>query len=153
MGKLNSYYGMSENDYSFAKNSLATCESLGNYNVIASLCAQAEENFLKAMVEVAFDNDSESIQLLHSHNLRAIYNEVIQKYDLLVTSRDCKWLGDFYFDARYPGDNFVIVNRNDAEECLNIVEQLMQDCKKIISTETKKREEERDALRGMKAFN
>ena len=36
MHKLNSYFGMAENDYLYAKGGMETCRRLGNYNGVAS---------------------------------------------------------------------------------------------------------------------
>ena len=153
MEKLNSFYGLAKNDYLYAKAGLEVCKSLGSYNPIVSNWAQAGEKFLKAIIEVTFVDDADCIQLLHSHNLRALYNKIKTKYTLSVNSRDCKWLGDFYFDAGYPGDNFIVASKEDAEECLELVEKLMNDCKRILEEENSKRDAMTEVLEGMKAFD
>ena len=81
---------------------------------------KAGEKYLKALIEYAFLDDPDAMNLMHSHNLRALYNRIINKYSLSVDSKSCKWLGGFYYDAGYPGDNFVEVNEQDANECLSI---------------------------------
>lgn len=151
MEKLNSYLGMAKNDYLFAKSSVSAGDTIGNYNVVVSLLAQAGEEYLKAAIEFCFITD-DAMNLLHSHNLRTLYNKVITKYKLSVSSRDCKWLGDFYFDARYPGDNFVTANREDAEECLRIVECLEEDVRKILSQEKMGRKEKQKIIKTLSAF-
>lgn len=153
MEELNSYLGMAKSDYLFAKSSLDVGEMIGNYNQVVAILAQAGEKYLKAVIELCFIGDDDAMVLLHSHNLRALYNKVITKFELKVSSRDCKWLGDFYFDARYPGDNFVVVNRKDADECLKIVKQLEIDITKIIFAERKKRQERAKALKEFSAFD
>lgn len=147
MEELNSYLGMAKSDYLFAKSSLDVGEKIGNYNQVVALLAQAGEKYLKAVIEICFIGDNDAMVLLHSHNLRALYNKIVTKFELEVSSRDCKWLGDFYFDARYPGDNFVVANRADADECLQIVKQLEMDCTKIICEERKKRQERTKILK------
>jgi len=153
MEKLNSYIGLAKNDYFYAKSSMEAGRSLGNFNVIASLCAQAGEKFLKAVIERGFSDDPSVLDLLHSHNLRALYNKIITRYSLSVTSKDCKWLGDFYYDARYPGDNFVEVNESDAQECLNIVQQIQKDVYGILNLIGNKEEEAKEMLSKIKAFS
>lgn len=153
MEELNSYLGMAKSDYLFAKSSLDVGEMIGNYNQVVAILAQAGEKYLKAVIELCFIGDDDAMVLLHSHNLRALYNKVITKFELKVSSRDCKWLGDFYFDARYPGDNFVVVNRKDADECLKIVKQLEIDITKIIFAERKERQERAKALKEFSAFD
>lgn len=80
------------------------------------------------------------------------YGKIITKFNMNVSSKDCKWLGDFYFDARYPGDNFVTVNEEDAQECLRIVELLETDVMAIITEEEAVRGVQRQKLRNMAAF-
>ncbi|MFU0826428.1 MAG: HEPN domain-containing protein [Lachnoclostridium sp.] len=124
---MNSYYGTAENDYLFAKAGIMNDYTNGNYNVAASLCAQAAEKYMKAVIEV-FDADNEnSLQLMRTHNLRLLVNRLREIFaDCPLSSKDYKWLGDFYYEARYPGDNFVMVNREDALESLRLVEVLKE---------------------------
>ncbi len=153
MAKLNSYLGMADNDYAYAKGGMETGRMLGNFNGVASIAAQAAEKYFKALIEKCFIDDDDTITLLHSHNLRSLYNKIITKYSLQTSSKDCKWLGDFYFDARYPGDNFVTVNEEDAEECLQILELISEDVKNILEEEEKKREMLRQQLNAVRAFH
>ena len=68
MHKLNSYFGMAENDYLYAKGGMETCRRLGNYNGVASGCAQAAEKYLKALAERCLVDDPEAVTLLKTHN-------------------------------------------------------------------------------------
>ena len=140
------------NDYLFAKHGVSACDEIGNYNGVVSMCAQAGEKFLKAIREIAFSDDDETIQLLHTHNLRTLHNKISSRYKLSADSKECKWLGDFYMDASYPGDNFVVATKEDAEECLRITELLMNDSKRILDGERIRRKEERDKLDDLNAF-
>lgn len=144
---------MANNDYLFAKAGMQTGEELGNYNVVASPCSQACEKFMKAVLELCFSDSEDLLQLLHSHNLRALYNVIITKYELSVSSKDCIWVGDFYFGAEYPGDYFICVNKEDAEECLKITEQLCKDVKEILDLEINARSEKKEKLKSLSAFN
>lgn len=152
MEKLNSYLGMARNDYLYARNGMSLGKKIGNFNGVAALCSQSGEKYLKAVIEKCFIGDEDALDLLHSHNLRALYNKVITKFNLQVSSKDCKWLGDFYFDARYPGDNFVVVNEQDAEECLRIVEALEAESVKILTEEEADRARRREELGKFHAF-
>lgn len=142
---------MADNDYAYAKWGIELGNKIGNFNGTAASAAQSAEKYLKAILEQCFTDD-DIMPLLHSHNLRTLYNKIITRYPLNVSSKDCKWLGDFYFDARYPGDNFVAVNKDDADECLRILEVLSADAKRILKAEQEKRDKERDTLRNLKAF-
>lgn len=143
---------MAQNDYLFAKDCMATGKLVGNYNVVASLCAQSGEKFLKAIIEKDFINDADVFSFLRSHNLRALYNKIISKRNLTVDSRSCKWLGDFYYDARYPGDNFIIVNEQDALECLEIVAKIKADAETALNEGIAEKDAAMATLKKLKAF-
>ncbi|MEG2094651.1 MAG: HEPN domain-containing protein [Lachnospiraceae bacterium] len=119
---------------------------------VASLCAQAAEKYLKAVLEVTFAE--ESLGLLHSLNLRAITNKLKAKYPQLeISSKDMKWLGDFYFDARYPGDNFVEVTREDALECLYLVESLQVTVERLLEELERKKIERKEVIANLTSFD
>ena len=111
MEKLNTYFGMANNDYLFAKAGMQTGAEIGNYNIVASPCSQACEKFMKAVLELCFSDSEDLLQLLHSHNLRALYNVIITKYKLSVSYKDYKCVGDFYFDARYPSIDYLMATK------------------------------------------
>lgn len=137
--KLNTYLGRGINDYLYAKKSI-TSQSCYDYNWPAVICAQSVEKILKAVIESKFADQPDCISVMRTHNLRTIVNRILTRYpESNISSRDCKWLGDFYFDARYPGDDFVEVTKEDAEEALEIVESTIKEVEKIlVSDEDKK---------------
>lgn len=149
--KINSYYGMAYNDYCYAKAGMQVGEQLGNYNGVAALCAQSAEKYLKALLEVTFAD--EALNLLHSHNLRAITNKLKEVYpDLTLSTKDMKWLGDFYFDARYPGDNFIEVNKEDALECLRLTEELQKIITTLLEQKERERKKKKEGVQNLDSF-
>lgn len=153
MAALNSYVGMADSYYDYVVTGIQISDKLGNYNVVASLSAQAAEKYFKAVIEKCFSDDEDFLSFMKSHNLRALYNRIITRCELHLSSKDCKWLGDFYFDARYPGDNFVIVNKEDAEECLRLLKIISNDVHSILEQDENKREKQREELQKLKAFS
>ena len=150
--KINSYYGMAYNDYCYAKAGMQVGEQLGNYNGVAALCAQSAEKYLKAVLEITFSEDA--LGLMHSHNLRAITNKLKEAYpELELSTKDMKWLGDFYFDARYPGDNFVEVNKEDALECIRITEDLQQKARNLLEQNQIERENKKAQIQKLESFD
>lgn len=130
--KFNSYLGRGINDYLYAKQNMMN-EHIRDYNWPAVICAQAVEKILKAVIETQFAEDSSCIGMLKTHNLRTVVNKILIKYpECKISSKDCKWLGDFYYDARYPGDDFVEVSREDAIEALRIVEATLKEVECIL---------------------
>ena len=136
--KLNTYFGRAYSDYLYAKAGMEVGKTFGDYNGVASMCAQSAEKYLKAVLEQCIIEE-DVMSLLHSHNLRSILNRIKEDYkELDVSTKDIKWLGDFYFDARYPGDNFIVVSEEDALECLRIVEDLEIKVRSLLEEEEKK---------------
>ncbi len=127
MQQLNSYYGMAENDYLYAKAGMETCKVLGNYNAVAAGCSQAAEKYMKALVEKCLKENEGIVAVMRSHNLRTIASMLESHFpDIELNKQDCKWLGNYYFETRYPGDNFTLVSQEDGEECLRIVEAIRE---------------------------
>ena len=91
---------------------------------------------------------------MHSHNLRAITNKLKEAYpELELSTKDMKWLGDFYFDARYPGDNFVEVNKEDALECIRITEDLQQKVRNLLEQNQIERENKKAQIQSLDSFD
>lgn len=136
MKEKNSYYSIGYDDYLFAKESLPLCDKSNNYNSAVALLAQASEKLLKEVIEQKFVDDSACIAILRTHNLRVLINKIKERYpDTDLNSMECKWLGDFYFDARYPGDNYVIVSKEDAYTSLEIATHIIEAVNKILGYE------------------
>ncbi len=151
--KLNTYFSRAYSDYLYAKAGLEVGKSFGDYNGVASMCAQSAEKYLKAVLEQCII-DEDVMSLLHSHNLRSILNRIKEVYkELDVSTKDIKWLGDFYFDARYPGDNFVAVSEEDALECLRIVEDLETKVRYLLEEEEKRRALKKEKINNLDTFS
>lgn len=134
----NSYLGRGINDYLYAKKSMKD-ENVYDYNWPAIICSQAVEKILKSVIEAEFADDSSCIALLRTHNLRTVVAKILTKFpESKLSSKDCKWLGDFYYDARYPGDDYITVSKEDAEEALLIVERTLAAVEKILCSEESK---------------
>lgn len=133
MDNMNSYYSRALSDLRYAEYGLEVGHKYGDFNNVAVLCSQAGEKFLKAIFELAFAEDTTCADLITTHNLRTLCNKISTKYTLTVSSRDCKWLGDFYLEASYPGKNFVIVSKDDSLECLALAKQIKEDTDRILA--------------------
>ncbi|MCM1172520.1 MAG: HEPN domain-containing protein [Clostridium sp.] len=152
MEEMNSYYGRALSDYRYAKHSMPIGEKFNDYNNVAALCEQAAEKYLKAVLEVSFSEDEEVVRLLRTHNLRSLYNKLKTRYDLSISSKDCVWLGNFYYDARYPGDNFTVVTKEDACECIRIVENIQKDADTVLEAVNQERKKQASSLKDLKKF-
>ncbi len=152
MGSLNSYFAIAENDYLYAKNGLEFCKGQGNYNPVVAGCAQAGEKYLKAVLEHYFTEDEDAEKLMSSHNLRSILNKLKEVCEIAVESKDCKWLGDFYFDTRYPGDNFTITKEEDATEAIRILELIRAEATRLLMEVKEQKQTGAAVLQTLKCF-
>lgn len=111
----NDYYKIACNDLLYMQATL----HLPFYNQIVVNAQQITEKMLKSIVErVCVD----PFKLLASHNLRALYLEVHKEDpDFLLDKGGLSMLKDFYYDAKYPGDNYVDVDEESCVECLEIM--------------------------------
>lgn len=119
MGEIkNNYLSIANNDYlyvtkhrdpEFRNNSVALCE-------------QVIEKLFKSIIEkVVVDNES----LLRGHNLKRLYDSISSEISLDKEARlYLLAITDFYFDARYPGDDFVNVSKEDEVECFRVMEEV-----------------------------
>lgn len=99
------------------------------YNLLTVQAEQTTELMLKSVAErycVGIE------KLMHSHNLRAIYDAIHRELPEFVLNRHkLSTLKDFYFDAREPGDNFVEVTKDDLTDCLEIMYDTIREVQKV----------------------
>lgn len=120
------YYSRAENDYQFIK---------GNYEegrvsevmcyVMQSIC----ERYLKHIIDTCCTEDAGSVMRTHTiRNLRDFIMEFIPDFN-------CDWsvalkVDGYYFSARYPGDDAILVKADDVQSCweaTNVVRDAVQD--------------------------
>ena len=121
MNKINNnYYDIAYNDLCYLDGEL----NRTFYNQMTVQIQQIAEKMLKSVLElVATDVES----LLHSHNLRAIYTKITENVpEFGLDEMKLGYLKDFYFDAKYPGDSFITVTREQCETCLQIMYDVVE---------------------------
>lgn len=115
----NTYIDIAENDLQYLESVLKTGNTF--YNQLAVQCQQVAEKFLKGYLDRLVLEEDVS-DLLRKHNMKRIavkLNE--QNPDLKLDTIGLAYLTDFYFDARYPGDDFYTVTKEEFEKCLSIM--------------------------------
>lgn len=137
--KINSYLGIADNDLGYLRLMLDIAVMNNYFNPITIQSAQVAEKSLKAIAEKNLINSEEIYELLRTRNLRKIAQalslvEGIPKIDLFK----CKFVGDFYFDAQYPGDDFIIVDHSTALYCIECAEEINQIAHKVFDAGDKK---------------
>lgn len=147
---MNSYYDIAYLNYLSAKATLESGKAIGIYNDCVSLAAQAVEKFFKAVIEYYFSEDMACVSLMKSHNSKSLYRKIITKFDNCpVSARDIGWVSDFYYEVRYPGDDYIYVTDvKEAEECIMLVEQIMEWVRKL-----PKREDNSNTLKRLSDFD
>ncbi len=116
----NEYYSIALGDLEYLQATL----HLPYYNNIAIAAQQVAEKMLKSVVELSSVNCE---SLLRSHNLRALYDEAFKQFSVSPVNRgDLSMLKDYYFDAKYPGDNFVNVTEAECEQCLTTMYDVIE---------------------------
>ena len=117
----NNYYDIAYNDYQF----LLANVNRGFYNQTLPQIQQIIEKLLKSII-VDFDIGDDSINILKSHRLDRLYDVVIKSLQIksTVSVKDLAWVTNFYFDCRYPGDNFIIATQEQEEDALKILEDV-----------------------------
>lgn len=92
------------------------------YNDITVQAQQVTEKMLKSVAERVCTDIEDA---LRSYNLRILYDAIHSVIPTFNLDRGrLSIMKDLYFEAKYPGTNFVLVSRTDCEKCL----ELMYDC-------------------------
>ncbi len=125
MNKGISYYEVACNDYRYFTNYLIIINDEYN-NPLAIQAQQIVEKLLKHIVDV-YCLEYDQKEVLRSHKLQSIYTTIRESYPEFVLKRDdLLFLSSFYFDARYPGVDYIVVDREDANRCISIVNEVKQ---------------------------
>lgn len=99
------------------------------YNLFAPECEQIVEKFMKSILELmTFVIVPE--RFFKSHKLHVIGEFINLHFPGTVDTAILSSIEDFYFDARYPGDDAVIVSR---ESAIRLKEQTINICNNLIS--------------------
>ena len=120
--KRNDYYSIAMEELKYLEATLC----LPYYNEISIHCQQVAEKVLKSVAEMVCVNDIEII--LKTHNLKRIADGITECYpDFNINVRDAAYLKDFYFDARYPGENYMVVTKTECEAALEIMYKIIKE--------------------------
>ena len=125
----NTYLDIAENDLQY----LEAVQKTGNtfYNQLTVQCQQVAEKFLKGYLDRMLLEEDVS-ELLRKNSLKKIaakLNDI--KPELELDTIGLAYLTNFYFDARYPGDDFYTVSKEEFEKCLAIMYDTVKKFKSI----------------------
>lgn len=115
----NSYLDIAQNDLEYMESVLQTGSTF--YNQLAVQCQQVAEKYLKGYLD-KWMVDEDVSDLLRKHNMKKIAATLNEKEPRLqLDTIGLAYLTDFYYDARYPGDDFYTVSKEEFEKCLSIM--------------------------------
>lgn len=115
----NNYLDIAENDLQYLESVLAVGNTF--YNQLAVQCQQVAEKYLKGYLD-KFLVDEDVTDLLRKHNMKKIASKLnAVKTGLELDTIGLAYLTDFYYDARYPGDDFYNVTKEDFDKCLSVM--------------------------------
>ncbi len=123
MNNGKNYYDIAERDYQYFMQYRNMIHPEYN-NPLAIQAQQIVEKLLKHIIE-CYCQEEDPREILRSHKLQSIYLTINRIYPVFQLNRnDLLFLSSFYYDARYPGVDFIMVNREDAIRCIQIVEEV-----------------------------
>lgn len=140
-GNINSteltYYDIAMKTYHSLDAFFEAADKSDWYNPFTTECQQVVEKLLKDVLTRIMPLSSKLESLLHSHDLGTLARAVNGVYPNTVKIQDCTWLTDYYFDTRYPGDNFFVVTRYDALEVKKVTGALVESILSVRGSLTK----------------
>lgn len=123
---MSTYQKIAENDLMWAKSSLSVGDQIGQYNMVVVQAQQCAEKFMKGFITDFMNEGNQYDKELRTHNLRKmalLINEFVGQK--VLDPHECKYLGDWYLDAREPGDHYTeITDREEAEYSIQIAEKI-----------------------------
>ena len=125
----NSYLAIAENDLEYLETVVASGSTF--YNQMAVQCQQVAEKYLKGYLDKLLVEEDVS-ELLRKHNMKKIASKLNEyKPGLELDTVGLAYLTDFYFDARYPGDDFYTVTKEEFEKCKEIMYDTVERLKSL----------------------
>lgn len=102
------------------KSALILFKYEGDYGIVAFHCQQAIEKLLKALLLKV------TSELLDGHSLVFLCRKA-SLHDANMTGflKDCAYINQFYIETRYPSDTPLDMTKNEAEDCINITEKII----------------------------
>lgn len=122
--KYNEWFFMAQKDYRSAKILL---DHDADNEIICFHCQQAVEKYLKGYLIFM------SGRLFEGHNLIKLCYKAIQFDDSFKSFlKDLAFLNTFYTETRYPAEDPLIIDKEDALECIRIASNIIDKIDNII---------------------
>lgn len=120
---LNDYFKLASNELDYYR---ASPKSSTFNNIRSVQCQQICEKLLKSVVQDFTSDES----YLRTHKLKRIYDKICDNITLQISDvQALSMISEFYFDARYPGDDFIEVSDGD----MLLTEKITEELFKVVS--------------------
>ena len=125
----NTYLDIAENDLEYLESVLKTGSSF--YNQLAVQAQQVTEKYLKGYLDrLAVEEDVSD--LLRKRNMKKIASKLNDlNPELELDTVGLAYPTDFYYVAKYPGDDFYTVTEAEFQKCLSIMYDTVNRLKKM----------------------
>ena len=119
-----SYFDIAMKSYVNIDKQFQLAKEMNWYNLFAAECTQIVEKMLKGVLSLPSIVENIPPHIFDTHSLPHLTRALHAIYPNTINAQNAAWLSDYYFDTRYPGDNFVEVSLYDAEQLLEITKSL-----------------------------
>ncbi len=121
-----SYYDVAMNDYSHFKWLVQGIHLDHTHNAIGVQAQQIVEKLLKHVLD-RWCTEEDNTDLLRSHKVQTLVREIKKQTGFEVMKiEEALFLSDFYYGARYPGEDYIEVTLEEAQRAADIVDEVVQ---------------------------
>lgn len=123
---LKTYYDFADNNFNFL---IAAYEQGLVGNAMGAMAQETCEKYLKHIIEeYIVPNDSnenvKKTELLRTHNLTKLSKYILSYLpDIKLDRQSLNLVNGLYFTTRYPGDESIVVEKEDIEEYVEAVKR------------------------------
>jgi HEPN domain-containing protein len=128
------YYEIAINDYWF----LDTIRDGNFYNKIGIECQQIAEKLLKHLYVTYVDVSEQEERFFKTHSVHKIALQLNKHLNTSFDYASLAILTDYYFDTRYPGDEYIDLTGDMADYALQLVDNLKESVDNYIREHTDK---------------
>ena len=121
-----SYFEISMRSYESIDEQFDFAKKHDWFNPFAAECVLIIERMVKGILSVTGLPDGAFPHLFESHSIHSLVRALHVKFPNTVKMEDAAWLENFYFETRYPGEDFIIVDEYEAKTILNITKTMAE---------------------------
>ena len=128
---LKTYFDFAENNYDFL---LAAYEQGLVGNAMGAMAQETCEKYLKHIIEKYvvpqdLQGNAKKAEILRTHNLSKLSKYIVQYVpDIKLNRQALNLINGLYFTTRYPGDESIVVEKEDIDDYIEAVKE----CRKSV---------------------